>query len=261
MLIESTYRLLSTEASASEGRGIVASDHSASLGQELRPWICRFLITRALMAYVADLPVGVCCDATIIDMMVPLRKFTAYVRTLGPPDAPDWQETRIPDRSEAGVRGILIRIASSADCPLSPDQEMLDRFIICARGEDAASLNYDSGKTRFTIITDAHSATMFCSYPKDGGWSVIPYHSVYLTDDVEKRLPESYAILAQKKVGIVGCGALGSKIAASLARSGVCDFLLVDDDIFTPANLIRHELDVESLGAHKAEALAARLRG
>jgi hypothetical protein len=35
---------------------------------------------------------------------------------------------------------------------------------------------------------------------------------------------------------------------------------LVDDDIFTPGNLVRHELDVGSLGAHKAEALAARLK-
>jgi hypothetical protein len=35
---------------------------------------------------------------------------------------------------------------------------------------------------------------------------------------------------------------------------------LVDDDILTPGNLVRHDLDVGSLGAHKAVALAARLK-
>src|SRR5205807_2470456 len=103
-------------------------------------------------------------------------------------------------------------------------------------------------------------ATMFCSYPKEGGWGVLPYRSVDLTHDAEGRLPESYTVLAIKKVGIVGCGALGSKIAASLARSGVRTFVLVDDDILTPGNLVRHDLDVGSLGAHKAVALAARLK-
>jgi len=83
---------------------------------------------------------------------------------------------------------------------------------------------------------------------------------VHLTDDAEQRLPETYHVLANKKVGIVGCGALGSKIAASLARSGIRAFVLVDDDIFKPGNLVRHDLDVGSLGAHKAEALAARLK-
>jgi sulfur-carrier protein adenylyltransferase/sulfurtransferase len=110
------------------------------------------------------------------------------------------------------------------------------------------------------VIADARSAALFYSYPKDGGSYVIPYRSVYLVDDTGDRLPESYSVLALKKVGIVGCGALGSKIAASLARSGVCAFVLVDDDILKPGNLVRHELDVGGLGAHKADALEARLR-
>src|SRR6202030_3652086 len=60
-------------------------------------------------------------------------------------------------------------------------------------------------------------------------------------------------------VGIVGCSSLGSKIAASLARSGIGEFVLVDDDIVKPTNLVRHELDAASLGTHKADGLEARL--
>jgi hypothetical protein len=40
----------------------------------------------------------------------------------------------------------------------------------------------------------------------------------------------------------------------------VRDFDLVDDDIFKPGNLVRHDLDAGSLGAHKADGLAARLK-
>jgi hypothetical protein len=260
MLIQSTYRLLSTERSGLEERSIVPSAHSVSLGQELRPWNFRFLLTRGVIAYIADMPVGSYRDAAIVDMMVPRKKFTAYIKALGPADAPDWQETGIPDRGDMEVQGFLLRISALADFPRSPEQETLDQLIIAARGADAAPLNTNSDKSRFTVIADAHSATMFCSYPRDDGWSVHPYHSVYLTDDNEDRLSEEYGVLANKKAGIVGCGALGSKIAASLARSGVRDFVLVDDDILKPGNLVRHELDVGSLGAHKAEALAARLK-
>jgi ubiquitin-protein ligase len=260
MLIQSTHRLLSTESSDTERPGIVPSAHSVSIGQDLRPWSFRFLLTRAVMGYIASLSIGTYRDATITDMVVPQKKFTAYIKALGPPDAPDWRETEIPARGDMDVQGALIRVASLADFPASPEQELLDALIVSGRGSDAPPLNTDSDKCRYTVIADARSATMFYSYPKEGGWSVFPYRSVDLTNDVEERLPATYGVLTDKKVGIVGCGALGSKIAASLARSGVRAFVLVDDDIFTPGNLVRHELDVGSLGAHKAEALAARLK-
>ena len=259
-LIESAYRLLSTEMSPSEERAIVASEHSVSLGQQLRGWAFRFLLTREIMKYIADLPIDACSGAIITDMLVPPKNFTAYIKTLGSSDDPDWQEITIPDRGDTGVQGVLIRIASLADFPLSPEQATLDQLIASAREVDAAPTNTDTDRYRFTVVADAHSATMFYSYFKEGRWGVFPYRSVHLTDDAEQRLPETYHVLANKKVGIVGCGALGSKIAASLARSGIRAFVLVDDDIFKPGNLVRHDLDVGSLGAHKAEALAARLK-
>jgi len=259
-LIESAYRLLSTEMSPGEERAIVASEHSVSLGQQLRGWAFRFLLTREIMKYIADLPIDACSGAIITDMLVPPKNFTAYIKTLGSSDDPDWQEITIPDRGDTGVQGVLIRIASLADFPLSPEQATLDQLIASAREVDAAPTNTDTDRYRFTVVADAHSATMFYSYFKEGRWGVFPYRSVHLTDDAEQRLPETYHVLANKKVGIVGCGALGSKIAASLARSGIRAFVLVDDDIFKPGNLVRHDLDVGSLGAHKAEALAARLK-
>ena len=52
---------------------------------------------------------------------------------------------------------------------------------------------------------------------------------------------------------------LGSKIAVMLARSGVGKFLLVDDDLFLPDNLVRHDLDWRDVGIHKADSVAKRI--
>ena len=78
------------------------------------------------------------------------------------------------------------------------------------------------------------------------------------------RTPSSFrglhAKLEGKKVGILGAGSLGSKIAVTLARSGVRSFVTVDDDILKPGNLVRHELDARALGAHKVDGLEERVK-
>jgi molybdopterin/thiamine biosynthesis adenylyltransferase len=74
-----------------------------------------------------------------------------------------------------------------------------------------------------------------------------------------QRLDADHEGLSEKTVALIGCGSLGSKIAAMLCRSGVRKFKLIDDDLLFPDNLVRHELDWRDIGAHKAAALAGRL--
>lgn len=69
------------------------------------------------------------------------------------------------------------------------------------------------------------------------------------------RLPTESEELAKVRVGIVGLGSIGSKVAISLARSGVRRFLLVDDDYLKPGNLVRHELYWGYVGVHKVDAV------
>ena len=68
------------------------------------------------------------------------------------------------------------------------------------------------------------------------------------------------AVLAEKRVGIVGLGSLGSKIATTLARAGVGRFELVDGEILHSGNLERHDTDWRDVGRHKSELMAHRLR-
>lgn len=71
----------------------------------------------------------------------------------------------------------------------------------------------------------------------------------------EVRLPEEYKKLPELKVGIIGLGSMGSKIALSLARSGIRKFVVVDDDFLKLENLVRHELSWTEVGMHKVDAI------
>jgi hypothetical protein len=70
------------------------------------------------------------------------------------------------------------------------------------------------------------------------------------------RLSES---LRKKKILLIGCGALGSNIAELLARGGVETILIVDPDILSAGNLVRHTLSGNEIGEFKAAALTKRL--
>ena len=74
------------------------------------------------------------------------------------------------------------------------------------------------------------------------------------------RIDADHSALAGRKIAIVGCGSIGSKIGSMLARSGATTFLLVDDDVMLPGNLVRHDLDWREIGAHKADGVARRIQ-
>lgn len=61
--------------------------------------------------------------------------------------------------------------------------------------------------------------------------------------------------LGARRVGVVGAGALGSQIAALLARAGVGEFFFVDPDIVTPGIVVRHQLNYNDVGLSKVSAM------
>ena len=61
------------------------------------------------------------------------------------------------------------------------------------------------------------------------------------------------------RVGIAGCGGLGSLVAVALARTGVGRLRLVDFDVVEPSNLNRQQFFVDQIGRPKVEALAENL--
>lgn len=75
---------------------------------------------------------------------------------------------------------------------------------------------------------------------------------------IEPRLP-NLGWLWDKRVGIIGCGAIGSLVAANLASTGMGGFMLVDPDHMEPSNAIRHAVGVDQFGIPKVSALGNRL--
>ena len=72
---------------------------------------------------------------------------------------------------------------------------------------------------------------------------------------------EGQARLRAARVAVVGCGALGSQLAETMARAGVGFIRLIDRDIVEESNLQRQSLFTEAdASALRPKALAARAR-
>ncbi|MGE3276470.1 MAG: ThiF family adenylyltransferase [Vicinamibacterales bacterium] len=66
-------------------------------------------------------------------------------------------------------------------------------------------------------------------------------------------------ILLNARTVISGCGSVGSQVALELARSGVGNFLLVDNDQLAYHNLCRHQCGLSDVGRLKVDAVRDRI--
>jgi molybdopterin/thiamine biosynthesis adenylyltransferase len=73
-------------------------------------------------------------------------------------------------------------------------------------------------------------------------------------------LDERFPLLRKASVAVLGCGSVGAPVATLLARAGIGRLFLVDPEKLAWANVGRHVLGADSVGAYKAEALADRIR-
>ena len=137
-----------------------------------------------------------------------------------------------PPEEVAALRDYLQAVGVAEDTAKS-----LDGMIVFLRPE--------SMRAKYILSSDVHSV------------AVIADRRV----EADDRRPAPVAVAAATaRVAIVGLGSLGSKIATSLARTGITKFVLVDGDALLPENVVRHDSDFLSAGLMKVEAAAARIR-
>jgi len=81
------------------------------------------------------------------------------------------------------------------------------------------------------------------------------------SDDATLRLRAGFdaEVLQDKRVAIIGVGAIGSLLVDLLARSGCGSFTLVDPDKLRPGNCIRHLAGLDDVGRPKVDAVADHL--
>jgi len=80
-----------------------------------------------------------------------------------------------------------------------------------------------------------------------------------MTEAVNMNFEEIKKRLSLKRVGIAGCGGLGSNCAVALARVGVGSLVVVDFDIVTEGNLNRQYYFTDQVGMKKVTALRANI--
>lgn len=80
----------------------------------------------------------------------------------------------------------------------------------------------------------------------------------FAEEDLLARINEitDNAALQKVRVGILGCGSLGSAVVGGLAGSGIGDYVLLDMDNFAIVNVIRHTGGIHQIGKPKTAILA-----
>lgn len=253
MMIESAYRLLSDEAD--DALPPVPSAHQFSVGQQVRSSFARLLLSKSAGQFFASMTAG-----AIVDLELAEHQFGEVFAAqplkalLGGEEV--WQEAPILSVGTTKPRGKAVRLSNGKVLPSKYTREAFAPLIAEA-GLDDWFFETSHAETRHILLHNGISAKYFWIYFKDSPTS-ITYQTIE-TPDKSNRLPEEYFALSEKRVGIVGCGSLGSKVAVSLARSGMGSFLLIDPDLFFPDNVVRNELDLRAVGINKGKALKQKI--
>jgi ubiquitin-protein ligase len=257
-MLDSAHKLLSLEDPSSHAQAEieVPSRDAPTFAQQLRR-MNRFVATPALIARLDSLPFQ---QATRCSVCISgVRRSMAAVTKIEAEGEPIWNDKQVPSGALDGLvyGGTAIRMPSNTpDLPLNGDMADLSEGL-ARLGIDFGALPHRSAGSFFLLLHTEGKTPNLIWLHKD---SFSNFATVHFRTDTGVRLTDKHAGLSERSAYIAGCGSMGSKIATSLARAGVGRFVLVDDDVFLPENLVRHDLDWRSVGTHKVDALSYRLR-
>ena len=263
-VLRSAYELLSTENPMGNGESIeVPSRHKTTAGQELLWTLYRLVITQKAASYLAGLQ-----DEAEANFQVLLHReslvavFRAVERA-----SENWTDPEVPDAlSYVGWswRALVVPVGELVST-VAPQSLSELREAVSAAGLDPCRLDVVDQAGRHCLdgvlfVGGAGGAVLIRIIDRERG-SVARCETVVVPSAEDRaRLADEATSLEKKQVGIVGLGSAGSKIALMLARSGVGKFVLVDDDVFLPENLVRHTLDWRSVCEHKVDGVALQLK-
>jgi molybdopterin/thiamine biosynthesis adenylyltransferase len=261
-LVRSAYKLLSTECNPNQP-GAVPSVHELSPGQELRSNELRFVCTPDLMSTLALLaPTATqrLRTNTILHQKTTVS-FVSHFEQAGSmqeiADLPKGISTYGPLFTWRRD-GHLLKSEMFDNPTKIASMDELTNVIQAAGFSDQFPMVQESGERLVFLVGKQPESLQVFALSVDETPTLRKY-TVLLPEQSVQRLPSGHETLREIRVGIVGLGSLGSKIAVSLGRSGIRKFLLVDDDVLLPGNVCRHELSWEAVGMHKAEAVREAL--
>ena len=258
-LVRSTRRLLVSEfvSYVTEDSSWPPSRHQLNRGQALRFEALRFVVTPGLLRLTEQMTVG-----TKVPIQASVRwvasSMVTVVTQVGEGENKSSTDVPMELAQEYWHRdGWAICDPRLADMPAVETYEALQAYL---QGIDCWPCELDVGNKRFALVLLVPGAEPQMYTVQGGIESEIQKYAPVIFDDQVQRLPDYVTDLSKKCVAIVGLGSVGSKVAVSLARAGVRNFIILDDDVLGPENLVRHQLTWRSVGLHKADALGVELR-
>lgn len=257
IMIESTYRLVSGENPITGEAAAVASAHRQTIAQEFRNTKLRLILDAALLEILVALapfqPLLFSLDEHWFS-----KHWLAHPRRLGSTDAPLWAEPS-PLSNPRTRDGYAIRLRDEIDVPFEGSYTFLNSLLTELNFSPALERMATSKAEMPILLIHRGTARLYSVADGTGDRSIYTYRTIIAPTN-EQRLTAEHASLADRTVAIVGCGSVGSKIAAMLTRVGIGTLVLVDGDLLLPGNLVRNELGWREVGLNKPDALVARLR-
>lgn len=255
MMVTSAYHLLSGERPAAEERAEVPSAHRISQAQSVRTETWRYLLSEGADAALQKINPGDAVELVLAEHSHGGHWLIEPVR-IGTEGLPLWETLAgVPDALPR--RGYVVRLTQAL--PSGIDQERLVGLLE-ALELDGVLDAMNAAKGEFYVLLVGKKLSKLVLSSSYGDRRTVASYTRVDIPAREQRLTSRYDGLAAKWVAIVGCGSMGSKVAASLARSGVGGFVLVDEQILNPDNLVRNDLDGLAVGMHKVDGLAARIK-
>ncbi len=229
----------------------IPSRHETTRGGVLRFEPRRFVVTKGLRALVERLPADAVASMTVSTTFL-ANMSVSVATTLGVEPAEVVADAPRFDTGAAFEQdGWLVRLKSGV---LSQQVESLVQLQTLV-GDKWPLPEPLPAQVKVLAICDERHLRVF----KLSGESPPTFTELAVIDasqDSEHRQPSSFNVLPSKSVLLVGLGSLGSKVALSLARSGVGKFFLLDEDVLMPENLVRHGLTWTSVGYDKVDGVA-----
>jgi len=249
-MIVSAYRLLDIETSVGE-EAVVASRHKTTLGQDLRNRFTRFVITRTALEMFARIGDGVVVSCKAVGTLHE-ESWVNAISSISMPSGETWVEPDMPEPLRAEGYEREIAVFRWPEGVSRPPTETPACFRVAADERGLAI-----PKVSHVLLIQGSNVHAYALGDEDGQvWKP----AVIMPPPASPRLDSEHVVLRERKVGLVGCGSMGSKIAVMLARAGAGKFLVVDDDIMMPDNLVRHDLDWREVGTHKTDSVARRIQ-
>ena len=265
-MLLSAFKLLHSEnPDGNETIVEVPSRHTTTIGRSARNSCLRLVAENDMIRALEHVSAGSCAIVELRYKVhrVPSIACIALVNTVKYHERAIWKNTYVPT-------GIVMEWTSGpciyCNTQLQPSAlrehsrltliELLSSHI-----EGFAECIQENPSTAFFLVSDTLKNLNLFWIIGDKENSCLKFVTVASSSDGNiERIGDLFDKLKNKKVGIVGLGSAGSKIAISLARSGVSGFFLVDDDILLPENICRHALNWNSIGLHKVDAVAKQIQ-